>query len=253
MKHLHFFGCSLTAGDELTDDIFFPWKDECKSGAEYFQRRNKVLLDETTSFAYEEQNLKFAYPALIEDSEYKTFNHAKNGASLKENIVNIVDLIFNDKDVSVIFLQIPPPGRELYFMGQPPVTVTTLRLLDQNTNLAIRRYIESKLISHHPAQLSAEDLIDLIMLANLAKQKNVRLYIINLTNALKLRLNDVLDQKVCGFINHNLTKELNLIDFENRQDIRINQTLGGHFNKLAHQIIAEEIKQMLPDILNIQA
>lgn len=29
MTNIHFFGCSFTAGDELTDDYFFPWKKDC--------------------------------------------------------------------------------------------------------------------------------------------------------------------------------------------------------------------------------
>jgi hypothetical protein len=254
MINLYFFGCSLTAGDELSDDIFFPWQETCKSGEEYYQRRNKFLLDDDLSTRYEESNLALAYPALINNDVYKTYSYAKNGASLRENIYRILKLIYENNDIGAIFLQLPPPGREMHIVGID--FVTTLRFSDAKITItdkedAVGQYINAKLMSHSNRQYSLEDLMDLLMLNSLARQKNIKLCIINITNQLPLRLEDIQGSSEFQFINDNLLKEINLINLP--QHLRVEQTLGGHLNKFAHRGFAEIIKAMLPNILNLQA
>jgi hypothetical protein len=254
MINLHFFGCSLTAGDELSDDEYFPWKATCKSGNEYFQRRNKILLDSDLSTKYEQSNRELAYPALINNDVYKTHNYSRNGASLRENIYRALKLIYGDNDVGAIFLQIPPSGREMHVKGKD--FVTTLRFADAKKVVtkdeeAVSRYINAKLMSHSNIQYSLDDLMDLLMLNNVARQKNVKLYVIDMLNQLEARLQDL--NGVCGFqfVHDNLLKEINLIDLP--LHLKRQQTLAGHITKQAHREFAELIQAMLPNILNSKA
>ena len=64
MKHLHFFGCSYTAGDELSDEEFFPWKKDCATIEEYYSRRNQLMSDVSFMENYLRSNKNKAYPAL---------------------------------------------------------------------------------------------------------------------------------------------------------------------------------------------
>ena len=254
MTSLHFFGCSLTAGDELSDDIFFPWKATCKSGTEYFQRRNKELLVGNLSDKYEESNRALAYPALINNELYKTHSYAKNGASLRENIYRILKLIYENNNIGAIFLQLPPPGREMHVIGKD--FVTTLRFAEAKTVFtgkedAISKYITAKLMSHYNMQYSLEDLMDLMMLNGLARQRNIKLCIINITNQIETRLEDLKKSNEFQFIYDNILKEITLINLPDH--LKGRQTLAGHLTKSAHQEFAELIQAMLPDILNSQA
>ena len=254
MINLHFFGCSLTAGDELSDEEYFPWKATCYSPAEYFNRRNKILLDSDFSTKYEQSNRELAYPALINNDVYKTYNHSKNGASLRENIYRALKLIYEDNDVGAVFLQIPPPGREMHVKGID--FVTTLRFADAKKVVtkneeAVSRYINAKLMSHSNIQYSLDDLMDLLMLNNVARQKNVKLYVINMLNQLEIRLQDLNGLGGFQFVHDNLLKEINLIDLP--LHLKRQQTLAGHITKPAHREFAELIQAMLPNILNSKA
>jgi hypothetical protein len=254
MINLHFFGCSLTAGDELSDDEYFPWKNTCNSPEEYFNRRNKILLDDNLSAQYEQSNLALAYPALINNDVYKTYNYSRNGASLRENIYRALKLIYGDNDVGAIFLQIPPSGREMHVKGKD--FVTTLRFADAKKVVtkneeAVSRYINAKLMSHSNVQYSLDDLMDLLMLNNVARQKNVKLYVINMLNQLEYRLQDLNGVGGFQFVHDNLLKEINLIDLP--LHLKRQQTLAGHITKHAHREFAELIQAMLPNILNSKA
>lgn len=254
MINLHFFGCSLTAGDELSDEDFFPWKETCKSGDEYFHRRNKELLDSNLSDLYESSNRQLAYPALINNDVYKTHSHAKNGASLRENIFRALKLIYENNDIGAVFLQIPPPGREMHIVGKD--FVTTLRFASAKNSFttsedAVGKYINAKLMSHSHVQYSLDDLMDLLMLNNVARQRNVKFYVINMINQLETRLHDLNNVAGFQFIHDNILKEINLIQLP--QHLKGQQTLAGHINKSGHQEFAELIQAMLPDILNSKA
>jgi hypothetical protein len=254
MINLHFFGCSLTAGDELSDEEYFPWKKTCNSPDEYFNRRNKILLDSDFSTKYEQSNRELAYPALINNDVYKTYNHSKNGASLRENIYRALKLIYENNDVGAVFLQIPPPGREMHIVGKD--FVTTLRFSDAKKSYtinenAVSKYINAKVMSHTHVQYSVDDLMDLLMLINVARQKNVKFYVINIIDQLEIRLRDLNGVDGFQFIHDNLLKEINLIDLP--RHLKRQQTLAGHITKPAHREFAELIQAMLPNILNSKA
>jgi hypothetical protein len=251
MKHLHFFGCSFTAGDELTDDVMFPWKHECNTKDEYYLRRNEILSDVDINSKYQLDNKALAYPAKIQQGEYQTYNYAKNGESLRTAIFRVLQLIYNTEITKdVLFLQIPPVGRELYVDDSFHVNT-----LGYGGDEPLRSYVFSKAISHNIMQYSLEDLMDILMLANLCKQKNIPLYLIDFHFELETRLRDVQYEQY-KFIKDNLFTEINIISFaeiitsaikENRQ------LLGKHYDRQSHQEMADKIISMLPEIFNLQA
>lgn len=261
MKHLHFFGCSFTAGDELSDDIWFPWKHECKDQDEYYTRRHEILCNMEDNIQYQLDNKARAYPAKIENEEYKTYNHAKNGESLRRNIFLILQLIYSKSTAyDAIFLQIPPVGRELYIDSDLGITSLSFRGIDSYLDLQ-KKYLQAKAMSHRILQYSVEDLIDLLMLSNLCKQKNIRFYLIDFHQMLKPRLDDLRmdttkDTTKFQFISDNIFEETNIINFD---EIVLSVfaenkiLLGGHFPEESHQKMADKIKKKLPEIFNLQA
>ena len=80
MKHVHFFGCSLTAGDELSDEEFFPWKNGC-SQEEYYAKRNQLFRQDIALHdRYVDSNKTKSYPSILNISGFSFYNHAKNGS-----------------------------------------------------------------------------------------------------------------------------------------------------------------------------
>ena len=226
MKNVHFFGCSLTAGDELIDDELFPWKQECSTPEEYYSRR--VLPQD-----YEERNKKLAYPAIMQSSLINTFNYARNGAGIRENIFNITKLISSGKKIDFIYFQITPYGREL--------------VIDLNNNLTtiqiawkmfgFDEYLEAKRKSHKMMQFSLEDLMDLITLHGYLKSHNIKHKFIELENWVnELRVNDLKFTKYSFLADeYNKLPILNLHDQLSKRP----RTIGGHYDIIAHKQIAQ--------------
>jgi hypothetical protein len=106
-------------------------------------------------------------------------------------------------------------------------------------------------MSHSNIQYSLDDLMDLLMLNNVARQKNVKLYVIDMLNQLEARLQDLNGVGGFQFVHDNLLKEINLIDLP--LHLKRQQTLAGHITKQAHREFAELIQAMLPNILNSKA
>ena len=63
---MYFYGCSFTAGDELVDDVFFPWKKDCIDVGEYYNKRSEAFNKINVLHEYKTQNNLLAYPAQIE-------------------------------------------------------------------------------------------------------------------------------------------------------------------------------------------
>ena len=248
MKHLHFFGCSFTVGDELSDDVWFPWKHECTSSEEYYSRRNLHL--GILNIQYQEDNKKKAYPARLQSDEYKTYNYSNNGESLRTCIFRALGLIFCNESIDAIFIQIPPPGRELYIHDGGNVSSIQMSKLRHSLE-PITTYLKAKLNSHTTEQAVAEECMDMIMLANLAKQKNIPLYFLDIGKDIIVRMQDLTYHEL-NFLKTNLRKEINLISFldilkKAEQEGRI--LTGGHLDVKAHQEMADQLKNLLPNIL----
>lgn len=270
MKHLHFFGCSFTAGDELSDDVWFPWKHECNSPEEYYSRRSLYLGLPGKNLQYQTENKKKAYPARLQSDEYKIYNHSSNGESLRTCIFRVLQIIFSSGvsvfidnlnnlkfeiknhniPIDAIFVQIPPPGREFYVTKNGRPTSIQLATME-NTVEPIKTYLKSKLNSHSTEQPSIEELMDMIMLSNLAKQKNIPLYFIEFNKDTSLRMKDIIHQDF-DFLKTDFCKEVNLITFTEIvykawHEDRI--LLGRHLDVKAHQEMADQLKNLLPNIL----
>lgn len=238
MKHIHFFGCSFTAGDELSDHLYFPWKSECKTPREYYERRNNSNID---YHKYENENKSKAYPSILGG-----INHALNGTSLKENMLKIIQLINSDTSVDAIYLQLPPFMRELYITDDG--TIRSLRFNSLDTDVA-KSYVESKISTHSDINFVVNDIMDLITFYNFMKNKNVNFELISFGYELKLR-RDTLAKSSFNFLRTELDK-LEMLDFTNYIISNNTRHIGGHFNIEAHQHFAQVIKQHLSDKFSI--
>lgn len=240
MKNIHFFGCSFTAGDELSDDIYFPWKSECKTLEEYYEKRSNSEFDHSK---YQEDNKNKSYPSMLGG-----INHASNGASLKENILKIVQLINSDTLIDAIYLQIPPYLRELYITEDNSIESLMFNSIDTDTTSS---YIKTKILSHSDINFAVNDVLDLISFDNFIRNKNINFGIISFGPELRGR-QLVLYNTPFSFLNTELNK-LDIIDFKNyvfTQKSKI-RYLGQHFTLEAHQHFAQVIKQHLYDKFSI--
>lgn len=253
-KQIHFFGCSFTAGDELIDEELFPWKkDPDVDFHEYYKRRNEYLIEAEKQEEYQLKNKTLAYPAILNNDNYQTYNHAANGAGFRTNIYKILNIIYT-QPVDIIFLQIPPVGRELYVHDDG--FVNSLSLAFEPHLPKLKDYVKAKNISHKLLQSSLDDLMDLIMISNLAKQKNIKLVVIDLFFELVKRSQDLANFENFEFICTNYIKEIEQLDLI-RIVSRIKQfqmiSKGGHFTRTAHQEIADHIQAYLENNLKPQA
>jgi hypothetical protein len=119
----------------------------------------------------------------------------------------------------------------------------------------IKSYLTAKLNSHGLQQSSIDDCMDMIMLSNVAKQKNIPLYFIEFKEEIYTRMADITHQDF-NFIKTYLRNEINLISFSDIADKAFNENrilTGRHLDNQAHREMADKIKNMLPEILNIKA
>lgn len=253
-KQMHFFGCSFTAGDELSDEEIFPWKkDPGLTFKEYYERRNDYLLNDIRNDEYQLKNKIFAYPSLLNNENYQTYNHAVNGVGLRTNIYKIMELIYS-QEVDIIFLQVPPVGRELYI--NETGFINSIALAFEPRLPEMKNYVRAKNVSHQLFQSSLEDLMDLIMISNLAKQKNIRLIVLDFFFELVKRSQDLAKFDDFKFIRTNYINEIeqiNMVQLINDIKQRRQFLLGGHFNKQSHQEIADHIQAYLQNNLKPQA
>jgi hypothetical protein len=176
-----------------------------------------------------------------------------NGASLRTNIFRVLQLMFSNKPHDVIFIQVPPIGREFYIFKDG--RIESIQLASESSAEPIKSYLKAKLNSHCPQQLSVEDGMDMIMIANVAKQKNIPLYFIEFTGEICSRINDLTFNDF-NFIKTNLHNEINLISFSdiiNKAHIENRSLLGRHADLQSHQEMADKIINMLPEMFSSQA
>lgn len=236
--HIYFFGCSYTAGDELSDEKYFPWKfTEQHTASSYYEKR-RLSFDGGSEFGsqYIEDNKKLAYPAQITLDNIQTYEHAINGKSLRQNIFEIVYMLENNKPMDAVYIQLPPAGREMYLFDNG--FITSFQYAFNNKTDAWYQYVLEKQMSHNYMQNSLEDILDLIMVAGYLKNKNVYFKLITIGDELELRKNDV--RKIEKFTELiSAVGKLPIIEFDAQDDDRL---LGGHLSKEAHKKIAKLIE-----------
>ena len=243
MKNIHFFGCSFTAGDELSDLEFFP-NIKSASPAEYYNVRGEILSDVEVADRYQAENLKKAYPALINIDQVKTHNHARNGESLKSCVFKILktvsDCKIENKNIDAVYLQLPPMFREMT-VNHDLNGIESLRLSSQGqlpTDF-YSKYVEEKLKTHCNEQWVIEDFMDILMIAGYLNNIGIKFSLISIHD---LILNSRLSLSSDYF--NFLLLEFHKIDKINLNSIfRSNPVMrGGHMGHEGHRKSAKIIE-----------
>jgi len=237
---LDFYGCSLTAGDELCDDSYFPWKHECSSYIEYYNRRNEQFKNKPKlNEEYKKLNFKLAYPAHIEKlTGYQVFNHANNGASLREMVYKIIRQVSSNEYTDCIFLQLPPTCREFVIAGPFPFSIQMASAIMYDTIPSTARYVQEKVSLVNFYSWTADDFMDLIMLDGFLKSKNIPHVFIEFGPCLEIRKRELEANENFGFLNNQIDA-LNIIDLI--KHVEANKLLGGHYDAGSHRKFAEHI------------
>lgn len=244
MKHVHFFGCSQTAGDELSDDKFFPWKASCKTKEEYYVRRGRQMGLDGSEDDYMNSNKEKAYPAKIADNNIVTYNHAKNGAGIREMVLIALRLeregAYDDK-LDAVYFQLPPYPRELYILDDKANSIQLVQIGIENSS-ELDRYISAKIMSHNPAQNVIEDFMDLILLKKYYQTKGVPFFVVQLGLHYLPRIEDLEQHApLHTFIRSMFDDEVEFIDLQHV--VGQHELLGGHYSEYAHSLVAERLKK----------
>ena len=247
MKQIYFFGCSFTAGDELSDDKWFPWKfTENHTTESYYNKRSKTLWHEANHIKYELDNKKQAYPALLTTPNINVTNRAENGKSLRHNIFEIICLLEDRNDISAIYLQLPPIGREMYMLTGG--WMTSLQMACPSSNENIQRYNTVKAVTHDPRQASLEDFMDLVMLYEYVKSKNVRFKLIIVGPELQFRIEDLSTFPMFKEIVNSVITKIPMLDLHGEFPPE-SRLLGHHLNLEGHRLLASYIDSDLSEFI----
>lgn len=240
MKHVHFFGCSLTAGDELADDEFFPWISNCLDFMDYYKRRKPYMSDSSLREKYTDACKALSYPALLSSDSIKTYNHGKLGASLRECVFLTMQMINSGTHVDQIFFQIPLSMRELIISDDTSGSIQLANI--SADNFQYTQYVRSKIMAFKPHQWAVEDLMDILMLIEYVKSKKILFYVIELYEELKFRKDSI--PKHAKFLKDNINSSDSIICL---RDLSLNndRSIGGHYNQSAHHKIKERLLPLI--------
>lgn len=251
MKHVYFFGCSFTVGDELSDEEYLPWKfTENHTSESYYQKRDMCFIDKDAWASYIQSNKEKSYPAQIKSKYFETYNESTTGKSLRHNIFDIINLLESDSQVDALYFQIPPPGREMYVNNIAAVQSIMFSYIRKTDSY--HSYLCTKAVTHDHRQHSLEDLLDLIMLKEYIKNKNVYFKFLDFFSLINLRIHDVQglhNQNNIYISIINSAKTIPKIEF--KFDLSTN-LLGGHLCLKSHQIIAMTLRKDLHQNLLIK-
>lgn len=246
---VHFFGCSYTAGDELSDDKWFPWKfTESHTLQSFYEKRMTTEYDWKK---YQEENKDLAYPALIEKLSHnvKTYNHSENGKSQRHNILDIVRLVTSECEIDMIYFQLSPTGRDM-IIGNTIIH----NIAEANPTELTRSYVEGKLRMSSSENQTIQDCLDLCMLSGFLKTRGIPFYILNLGSELLDRNNDISNAISCNhkddivdFKFLSMEKWHDILDLSQATRKLAPSLLGGHFSQLQHQSIADHIAKHIQE------
>ena len=243
---IHFFGCSFTAGDELSDATWFPWKfTEPHTAKSYYIKRSTIDFDWKE---YQKENRSRAYPALIENSNQgvKTYNHSENGKSLRHNILDLILLVTSGCEIDMIYFQLPPPGRDMIVSKG-----YILNAMESHLSDLTKSYILSKLSLSIPENQTIQDSLDLCLLSGFLKSKGIPCYILNLGTELGYRLDDIksASQDIFDFEFLSIEKWFDIIDLEDTVRTHSPPLIGGHLSQSQHQLVADYIANHIKENL----
>ena len=242
---MDFYGCSFTAGDELVDDIFFPWKKECTDVGEYYIKRSEEFNTAGVLDEYKKQNYMLAYPAQIEKlTGHTTFNHADNGAGLREMVYKIIHQVSTGDKPDHVFLQLPPTGREYVIDNIFPMTIqmSTINFVQQYARM--EKYIREKVAVSTMYSWTVDDFMDLLMLDGFLDKRNIQYTLLDV-GALDLRRKELIGLSRYEFLNKEIDK-LKPVYLINQCEYK--HLFGGHFDADTHKRFAEYIvSNVLPN------
>lgn len=246
--HVHFFGCSLTAGDELSDSDWFQWKSDITSAEKYYMLRDRFFENNYEEYLrYMSDNKTLAYPAQIQTDKIKTYNHARNGHSLRTNIFNVLMLLGSNEPVDMIVFQIPPSGRELFINGLGEVISIQSSVLNENSSWI--DYLRARAISHDPRQYAVDDAMDMIMLFGMMKEKNIPFLFVELSGEMDFRLRDI--ESLSKY--RPLLQTLNSLPITKIGHLLSDHVLlGRHYSAKGHEIIASYLTDEILQKLDIK-
>ena len=240
IKHMHFFGDSFTAGDEILDDEFFPWKKDCRTSQEYFLRRNEYFLDSHFFAEYVGASKKYAYPALLETNGIRVYNHAINGNSLQTVVVQLTKLILEKAEIDTVCIQIPNFIRQAWIAENGDIRSISMNISTHKSNKLLQRFVESSIMIFDDAHYAVLDITSLFLIDSFCKQNGIEIFLTDFGD-LAFRFNHSEN-----FV-HNLSKvtrsSLNIINFADIDILDSHRLLGHHFDKAGHAIIARIIKE----------
>lgn len=245
MKKIFFYGCSFTAGDELSDSDYPELCNHPDLGS-YHAARKKLIASASFNKEYLQKNKERAYPAKVSAMGFDCENFAENGAGLEEMICKITMHVADRREPDVVVLQIPPLFREALFLNHHPF-VDTLMLTSTGMNSnaeKYRNYMEARIMSFQDSHFAIGDLIKLHMLKYVLYQQNIKFYLIDMVEYLQLRFSLATDQSYRSVID-----SIKQIPILHVNPITLTtpdaHCFAGHFNEKMHRIIADEIVTLL--------
>lgn len=239
----YFYGCSMTAGDELSDgDLEYPFKMGVTPN--YIDVKTRILNTPLKEQEYFKANKKAAYPAILgKKCNILTTNIAENGMSLRQNILKILSLVTNSEElIASIFLQIPILGRELFLTATSEESIQLANKLYVNNELEAYRI--AKLMSHSDIQSCVEDITDLVLLDGFLKLKNIKFTIIDINNSLNSRFHLLIPTNYQWM--YHLQRHLPILKVTTEEDWCFP---SWHMNPYGHEKMADLIKTNIIDKL----
>ena len=234
----YFFGCSLTAGDELADSFYRPSVNiSAMSESEYYKFRRELMVS-VDHTEYITKNKELAYPAMLaSDLNIRIDNRALNAISLRENIVKIIKLVLEESDsIEHVFIQVPPPIREALLDrdGVHSHQMASPYVLHNETDIG--RYMKAKAITHDAVHYSAEDFNDILLVHGFLEQHNIPHTFIDINNKVVNRSRD-LENTYFSYLSQ-YVKQLPWI-----VSVNPSLTVTRHLTVQGHRSLADQIKE----------
>ena len=242
-KTHYFYGCSMTAGDELSDGTDeYPFKLGQTPG--YYTIKAEVLYNPMKMYKYQASNKKMAYPAII-TKKYgiHTTNLAENGMSLRQIVINITSLVTNSPDtIDHIYLQVPVMGREHFLTSTFEASIQLTREISWDED--VENYRKAKLLSHSDVHICVEDINDLVLLNGFLKSRNINLTVIDINNSLEDRFQILIPTRYQWM--SKFKKEFSIFNVELPEDWHFE---SSHMNHNGHEKFADLLKTTVIDKL----
>jgi hypothetical protein len=235
----YFFGCSLTAGDELSDSFYRPDVDtKSMQVAEYYQFRRQLF--STIDYrVYTEKNKEFAYPALLaQELNIVVDNKALNSISLRENIVKIIKLVLEQADtIEHLFIQIPPCVREAVLdrNGVHSHQMASPHVPHNETDVG--RYMKAKAMTHDVVHYAAEDCNDILLVDAFLKHHSVPHTFIEINNNVTNRSRDLKTTYFSYLANY--VKQVSWIVLDTKPEL---VSVTKHLTAEGQRVLAAQIK-----------